>query len=79
MFGEDVDYICREMEAASLPLPEFKQDGFMFRATICKMVNAQQKKDGILNGTLNEKQQEVLNFIKNNPYVKAWEITSRGE
>ena len=32
--------------------------------------------NGALNGTLNEKQQEVLNFIKNNPYVKAWEITS---
>ena len=32
--------------------------------------------NGTLNGTLNEKQQEVLNFIKNNPYVKAWEITS---
>ena len=44
------------------------------------MADEQKKNDGTLigtlNGTLNEKQQEVLNFIKNNPYVKAWEITS---
>ena len=33
--------------------------------------------DGILNGTLNKKQQEVLNFIMNNPGVKALEITVR--
>ena len=69
------------MEAAGLPLPEFRQDGFMFRSTIRKMADTRKKNDGTsngtLNGTLNEKQQEVLKFITNNPGVKALVITAR--
>lgn len=43
-FGEGVDRMCAEMEAADLPLPEFKVDGFMLEATIknAKWVAAQE-------------------------------------
>lgn len=73
-FGEDVDRICREMDAAGLPLPEFRQDGFMFLSTIRK-ISARNELDSTLSVAPTEKTTEkILLHIQENPSITMVEL-----
>ena len=58
-FGEGVDRMFREMEAAGCPAPEYRQNEFMVYATIRQHKDARTEQadqtNGQLNGGLNDK------------------------
>ena len=62
-FGEGINRIYEEMEAAGLPAPEYKQNDFMLRATLRKVAGSEGI-NGQLNGQLNQSQNETLEFIR---------------
>ena len=75
-FGEGVDRICREMVDAGLPLPEFKQDSVMFRATIHKMADEQKKNDGLTGVATEKTTEKILHHIQENPSITMAELAN---
>ncbi|MBR5747453.1 MAG: hypothetical protein IKY01_01560 [Prevotella sp.] len=71
-FGEGVDRMFREMEAAGCPAPEYRQNEFMVYATLRQHKDAGTEQadqtngqlNGGLNGGLNESQKTTLEFIR---------------
>lgn len=80
-FGEGVDRMFNEMEAAGLPAPEYKDVAFMLNATIRN--GAIIETNGAINEAINEAikltetEQKIYQFIKENPTATK-EIICKG-
>ena len=72
-FGEGVDRMFREMDEASCPAPEYRQNEFMVYATL-RQHQVVEELNGELNGTLNGTQQIVYDCIKAKPGIQAQTI-----
>lgn len=77
-FGEGVDRMFNEMEAAGLPAPEYCNNAFMLNATIRNgVIN---ETDGVINDVINEAikisstEQSVLYAIKKNQKITKFEL-----
>ncbi len=76
-FGEGVDRMFREMEAAGNPAPEYRQCDFMLKATLISSHNEKSNdnnedgKGGLTGGQTNDTDRTavVLQAIINDPYI----------
>ncbi len=68
--GSGVPRMRRLMKEAGLPEPEFENKGF-FTVRFMKRTKPQSATDGTLNGTLNDTERVVLDFIQSSPGITA--------
>ena len=77
-FGEGIDRMFKEMAAAGLPAPEYRDNAFMLNATIRNGVT--NETDGVINEVINgainisSSERAVLAAIKKNPKITKAEL-----
>ncbi len=70
-FGEGIDRVFREMAEVGQPAPEFKQNDFMLRATIRKVVPQDVPQDVPQGGTQNDTQGDTQGGINKSNYTAS--------